>query len=201
MKKIILITTLLTFSTISFSQKEEEKETGKFKRENIFLGGSIGLNAGGWNNTFFIGANPQIGYSIANFLDAGIITNLNYFSLSYNQGGFDYKQSSFNYGAGVFLKLYPINQFHIQGQYEYNWIASNVTQKQTGLKQKFLNTSPSLLLGAGYGRRIIGETSFFTTVLFDVSKNLNSPYIDSYGDAIPVIRTGVTFYLKPKSQK
>lgn len=200
MKKSFLILILSSFSIITFSQKQDEEIKG-FKRENIFLGGSIGLNAGGWNNTFFIGANPQIGYSIANFLDAGIVTNLNFFSLNYNQAGFDYKQSSFNYGAGIFMKLYPVNQFHLQAQYEHNWISSNVTQRQTGLKQKFNDKAPSLLLGAGYGRRIIGETSFFTTILFDVSKNLNSPYIDSYGDAIPVIRTGVTFYLKPKSRK
>jgi hypothetical protein len=203
MKKILLSIFFFALTSLSFAQKDkdERENKGGFKRENIFVGTSLGLGIGGWDNSFSIGANPQIGYSLAQWIDAGIVTNINYFSFRYTDGFTNFKQSSTNYGAGAFIKLYPINMIHIQAQYEYNWIKSKVTQRETNISQTFNQEAPSLLLGIGYGQRIVGQGSFFTTLLLDVSKNINSPYVDNFGDAVPFFRTGFIVYLKPKKQR
>src|SRR4051812_46249727 len=97
MKHVFVVLTLLCLVAKGFAQSEPEEKTHKFRRDNIFIGGAIGLglSSGG----FSAGANPEIGYSITNWLDAGISTNFNYYSYSaeYNNG---YSQHSFNYGAG-----------------------------------------------------------------------------------------------------
>ncbi|MBA4141379.1 MAG: hypothetical protein H0X70_12965, partial [Segetibacter sp.] len=70
----------------------------------------------------------------------------------------------------------------------------------TGEQLKLKQEAPSLLLGAGYSRRMIGQSNFFTVIMFDAGNNLNSPYIDSYGSKLPILRTGFNFYLRPKRQ-
>ncbi len=82
MKQAILALALWALSTTTFAQKENEDDElkGKFRRDNIFLGGSLGLAIGGWNGGFNIGANPEVGYSLTNWLDAGVVGNFNYFS-------------------------------------------------------------------------------------------------------------------------
>jgi hypothetical protein len=204
MKKLFFSFLLIAISSAVFAQKKDKddnEKSGGFKKENIFIGTSLGLGIGGWENSFSIGANPQIGYSLAQWIDAGIVTNINYFSFRYTDGAFNYKQNSTNYGAGGFIKLYPINMFHIQAQYEYNWINTKVTQQGTNISQTFKQEAPSLLLGVGYGQRIVGQSSFFTTLLLDVSRNINSPYVDNFGTAVPFFRTGFIVYLKPKKQR
>lgn len=204
MKKFLFILAIACLGKTSTAQKkdkDEREDKGGFKKENVFVGTSIGLGIGGWDNTFSIGANPQIGYSVAEWLDAGIVTNINYYALRYTDGAFNYKQNSTNYGAGGFIKLYPIKMIHLQAQYEYNWINTKVTQRETNISQTFKQEAPSVLLGVGYGQRVVGQTSFFTTLLLDVTKNINSPYVDNFGQAVPFFRTGFTVYLKPKKQR
>ncbi len=199
MKKIYIGVTLLLITLITFGQKDED-EGGKFRKDNIFLGGSIGLGLGGWNGGFNIGANPEIGYSVAKWLDAGISTNINYFSFraEVNNG---IRQRSTNYGAGVFARVYPIRGFFIQALPEYNWLNTNLKNMQfggSGETIKIKNQAPSLLMGVGYGSREIGRSSFFTVIMFDVGNNPASPYIDSYGSKLPILRTGFNIYLGPK---
>src|SRR6476661_3486507 len=99
MNRIIIVLATLLLSVSLFAQEEEEP-SHKFRRDNIFIGGAIGLglSSGG----FSAGANPEIGYTIAQWLDAGFSTNFNYYSYSaeYNGG---VRQRSFNYGAGMFV--------------------------------------------------------------------------------------------------
>jgi hypothetical protein len=61
--------------------------------------------------------------------------------------------------------------------------------------------APSFLVGLGYGQRVIGSGSFFTSILFDMGSNRSSPYITFDGTKLPVIRTGFNFYLKPKRER
>ena len=185
--------------TFAFAQDESE-ETHGFKKENIFVGGGIGLGIGGWSGGFNVGANPEVGYSIASWLDAGISTNLNYFSYraEVNNG---IRQRSFNYGAGVFTRLYPFGGFFVQALPEYNWINTNLKDMRygsTGERLRIKEQAPSLLLGVGYGTRNVGSSNFFTVIMFDVGDNSSSPYIDSYRSKLPVLRTGFNIYLRPK---
>ena len=51
-----------------------------------------------------------------------------------------------------------------------------------------------VLIGGGYtsGRQGLGGNPFFyLAVLFDVGGDINSPYTDSYGRTIPIVRGGL----------
>ncbi|HEX8334166.1 MAG TPA: hypothetical protein VF622_16210 [Segetibacter sp.] len=202
MKKIIIAFCLLVVGSASIAQEtlEDTTEQRGFRRDNIFIGGSIGFGLG--TGTFNVGANPEVGYSIANWLDAGISTNINYFSLraQYNSG---LRQRSTTYGGGVFTRIYPLRGFFIQAQPEYNWIKTTLKDMSFsgGQEYKFNEEAPSLLVGVGYGRRAIGASNFFTAIMIDLGNNRSSPYIDADGAKLPIIRSGFNVYLRPKSQR
>ena len=184
---------LVTLS--SFSQSEGGEKNHKFRQDNIFIGGSIGLGLSGGG--FSVGANPEIGYTVADWLDAGISTNINYFSFRAESNG-GIRQRSLNYGGGVFVRVFPIKNFFIQLLPEYNVVNTNLKDIFSGQEQKISQNAPSFLAGIGYGSRIIGSGSFFTVLMMDLGNNTNSPYIDFYGSKLPILRTGFNFYLKPK---
>ncbi len=202
MKKFITLVCLMAAGISTIAQETTEEETVKkgFKQENIFIGGSIAFGIG--TGTFSVGANPEVGYSIANWLDAGISTNINYYALraEYNSG---YRQRSTTYGAGVFTRIYPLRGFFIQALPEYNWINTKVKDMTfaQGQEFKFKQEAPSLLLGVGYGRRAVGGSNFFTAIMIDAGNNTSSPYIDQNGAKLPIIRTGFNFYLRPKRER
>lgn len=199
MKHFLIVVSMLSLSFSSFAQDDEDERSGKFRKDNIFLGGGLGLGLGGWSGGFNVGATPEIGYSIAQWLDAGISTNLNYYSYRAEVNG-GIRQRSFNYGAGIFTRIYPIRNFFVQVLPEYNIIKTNLKDLRSGSigeELRIKQEAPSLLLGIGYGSRIIGQTNFYTVIMFDAGNNMNSPYIDSYGSKLPILRAGFNFYLRP----
>jgi hypothetical protein len=188
---------MLALSVSSFAQDEDES-SHKFRKDNIFLGGSIGLGLG--NGGFSAGANPEVGYSVAKWLDAGLSTNFNYFSYraEYNAG---IRQRSFNYGGGVFARFFVFSGFFLQVLPEYNWTKTNfkdLSPGSVGNEYHLRREAPSLLLGAGYGSRMIGNTNFFTVLMIDAGTNTDSPYIGYLGSKQPILRTGFNFYLRSK---
>ena len=190
---------LLCISVAGLSQNDPNMDDtkGKFKRENMFIG--TGVNLAIANYSFNVGLNPELGYSVTKWLDAGVALNLNYFS----QNASDYssiRYRNFNYGAGAFVRVWPVNFLHIQVQPEYNWISSsqkNVLNGQTGT---FNYSATSLLVGVGYGTRLIGSHYSYVTLMIDVLQNYNSPYRDQYNDPLPVFRAGFGIYLKPRQR-
>src|SRR6478735_11806852 len=107
MKKTLLSLLILISGTVLLAQDnyDGENENPGFKKENVFLGGAISLGFG--SGSFAIGANPEVGYSLTNWLDAGLVFNINYYSQTYYDYygyGQDLKASSFNYGGGVFMR-------------------------------------------------------------------------------------------------
>jgi hypothetical protein len=196
MKQLVIVLSMLTLSISLFAQSEEEEEKShKFRRDNIFLGGAFGLGLSGGG--FSAGVNPEIGYSVANWLDAGLSTNFNYYSYSaeYNSG---VRQRSFNYGVGTFVRVYPIRSIFLQVLPEYNRINTNLRDISSGQEVTYKQEAPSLLLGIGYTSREIGRSSFYTVLMFDAGNNENSPYIGSLGSKQPILRTGFNFYLRPR---
>jgi hypothetical protein len=195
MKQLLITFAVLCVSLSSFAQQDGDEKSHKFRRDNIFIGGAIGLglSSGG----FSAGANPEVGYSIAEWIDAGISTNLNYYSYSaeYNYG---IRQRSFNYGAGVFVRLFPIRNLFVQVLPEYNILDTHFKDIASGTQWKEKQEAPSLLLGIGYASREIGRSSFYTVLMFDVGDNVNSPYIGTLHTKYPILRTGFNFYLHPK---
>lgn len=197
MKKLLTLLLMAITINVSAQNEEEGEEKRGFDKNRMFLGGSVNLGFG--SGSFAVGANPQVGYSLTNWLDAGITTNIIYSSQRYvYSSGFDVRQRSWNYGGGPFIKIFPVNFIHLQAQYEYNWITGNAENLVNGFKEKFSIEAPSLLVGAGYGQRMVGNSSFFTTILFDVTRHENSPYVLVEGQsktALPIVRAGFTFYL------
>lgn len=171
-----------------------------FKKENIFIGGS--LNIGFGNLTFNVGASPEIGYTIAPWLDAGIVTNINYASQradNYYNG--NVRSRSFNYGIGGFAKIYPVNFIFLQVQPEQNWIDYNFKDYNTGQTYKINTKASSILAGIGYSQRIIGQSSFYTALMIDLLRDPNSPYRDSHNAPYPIIRAGFDIYLHASRKK
>ena len=197
MKNSILLTFLCFFLCLSAmaQSNEADEKKGKFKRENTFFGAAVNLSLG--NRFFNVGVNPEIGYSFNNWLDAGVALNLNYFS----QNASDFSNirfRNFNYGAGTFLRIWPVNFLHVQVQPEYNWINSSQKNVISGQTFKYNYSSESLLVGIGYGSRMVGSQYSYVTLMIDVLQNINSPYRDQFNDPLPVFRAGFGVYLNRK---
>jgi hypothetical protein len=167
---------------------------GGFQKENLFLGGSLALGFGSYQ--FNIGATPEVGYSLNNWLDAGVLLNFNYNSVRadpyYN---YNIRYHIFNYGAGMFARAYPLPFLFFTAQPEYNWINANQKDMNSGSEYSYNTGATSLLLGVGYGQRVVGEGSFYISIMFDVLGNENSPYNDFKGHPLPVIKAGFDVYL------
>jgi hypothetical protein len=198
MKKLFVVITVLSLTVSAIAQEEEEEKSHKFRRDNVFVGGALGLGLSGGG--FSAGVNPEIGYSVASWLDAGISTNFNYYSYAaeYNNG---FRQRSFNYGAGMFVRVFPIRNVFLQVLPEYNRINTTVRDMRSGYignETKYKQEAPSLLLGIGYASREIGRSGFYTVLMFDAGNNENSPYIGYLGSKRPILRSGFNFYLRPR---
>ncbi len=205
MKKVFVLLFSYVITLNAFAQDNSEENSNKphgFRKDNIFLGGSISLGFG--SGSFGVGANPEIGYTIAQWLDAGLVFNVNYNSQKYDYNydyNYDGKFTSFNYGGGAFFRAYPVHFLFLQGQLEQNWIAYKDKNFGNGLSGKTTVDAASFLGGVGYTQRDIGRSSFYTVLLFDLMRNKNSPYRDAYNDAIPIIRAGFNVYLHPSKNK
>jgi hypothetical protein len=191
MKGTLIIVAFIICSFTSFAQYAEEKG---FKKENLYIGAGINVNFfQGW----ILGVNPEVGYSLTNFLDAGIATNVNYITQNAGNG---VSARFFSYGGGPYLRGWILDRFFLTGQYEYNRISQSFNNGSQIIKSKY--SSPSILVGGGWGTRIKGQSQFFTSIMVDVLRNRNSPYLDNTTNTLlPVFRTGFMFYLRPKSQK
>ncbi len=197
MKKYVwLACGLLFLSTMLHAQDEEEKEKG-FK-EKLFTGGSVSLAF--YNNTFLIGASPVFGYSIAKWVDVGLVANYNYTSYRDPYGGDD-KLRQYVYGGGAFTKIYPFRFLFAQAQFEHNIIRQKFLPGGGGSATIDQTNASSFLIGGGYTTNRdpdSGQPFFYLAVLFDVTNNVNSPYTDAYGRTIPIIRGGIQIPLFQK---
>jgi len=201
MKKFILSLLIIITAknlTAQYNDYEENNSNSGFKKENIFLGGALSLGFG--SGSFAVGGNPEIGYSLTRWLDAGLVFNVNYYSQTlygYYQGQ-DIKSNSFNYGGGIFTRVYPLPFLFLQLQPEYNWISYNT--KYPDFTDKNTVSAGSLIGAIGYGQRVVGQGSYFFSIGLDLMTNQYSPYLDGYGHPYPIIRGGFDIYLKPSKK-
>lgn len=184
-KKLIIAACFFVIGMEGFTQEhmpnrvntytDEGSATG-FRKENLFVGGSLSLGFGSYN--FNVGGAPEIGYSLNKWLDAGVLMNLNYNSERAEYFNNNTRYRSFNYGAGAFARAFPLPFLFFQVQPEYNWIDFNSKYIPTGATASYSTNAPSLLLGVGYGQRVVGQGSFFISLMFDAMSDRNSPYRD-----------------------
>jgi len=189
MKKVIVLLLLPLCFHAKAQGQEENKEVKKsgFRKEKLFTGGSA--NIGFSNGATMLGITPQLGYSLTNWLDAGITFNLNYISQRDYATTDKIRQTT--YGPGAFVRMFPVNFLFATAQYEYN----TIHQKQMISGQPDIKTSVnanSLLLGAGYaaGREKGNNTYYYLSIMWDVYGDTYSPYVDQLGRSTPVIRAG-----------
>lgn len=195
MKRSIVLLMFGLVTVTVFGQREEEEENGGWKSNHLFIGSGLNL---GFSNGFIIGLNPEVGYSINRFLDAGIATNLTYVTQRSQ-----YSNSSIRYlalGAGPFVRIWPARMLFIGGQYEYNAITLKEVESGVTISKQKANAG-SLLVGLGYGNRVIGQSQFYTSIMIDALNDPNSPYRDYYGRVLPVFRTGFIFYLGQRNER
>ena len=189
MKKLIVL--LLVASAFQVNAQDKEEGNKGSQSYRFFTGGSVNLGFSNYSTN--LGISPQFGYSLTDWADAGISVNFNYVSQrDYQVGGDKLRQTII--GPGVFVRLFPINFLFASTQFECNFIKYKYLPASGSGYQpdKAHVQAPSLLLGAGYagGRQKGNNTYYYFSVSWDVMGNENSPYIDSYGRAVPVIRAG-----------
>ena len=162
-----------------------------FKKENMFTGGNI--TASLFTGGAVLGANPHLGYSITDWLDAAI--NINYTYTGY-RNEFSDKFRQHVYGPGAFVRVFPIPFAFLQAHYEYNFINLKVLPSGGG-QNKINEQAGSVLLGAGYAQgRVAGDNNFFyISLLYDVTQSPNSPYVDRSGRSIPIFNFGFNIAL------
>ncbi len=202
-KKSLLFAGLLIMGIMVRAQDDEE---GGFKKENLFTGGSITLSF--FNGQTLLGANPMFGYKLADWADAGLAFNFLY-SGARDYLQFDDRIRQTILGPGVFTRLYPAKFLFVQGQFERNYSTLKYIPAPGGnyLADKNKVNANSLLLGGGIaqGREKGSTTFYYISILFDVIKDINSPYVNvTYNpdnpsqqriDMTPVIRAGVNIGL------
>jgi hypothetical protein len=180
------------FTAMAVSAQDEEEKKG-FKKENLFTGGSISLAF--YNNTFLIGASPVFGYSLAKWVDLGLVFNYNYTAYrDVSYAGADDKLHQSVYGGGSFLRLYPVRFLFAQAQFEYNFLHSKYIPSGGGPSSVEKFEANSFLIGGGYTTSRYpgsGQPFFYLAILFDVGGSTYSPYTDAYGRTIPIFRAGV----------
>ena len=172
---------------------DEGSGTG-FRKENLFVGGGLGLGFGSYD--FNVGINPEVGYSLTRWLDAGIVGNFNYTSVradpNYN---YNIRTRQFSYGGGLFARVYVLPFLFFTVQPEFNWLSVNQKSMDNGETQNFSANAPSVLLGIGYGQRVVGQSNFYIALMFDAVDNKYSPYNDINGHPLPVIRAGFDIFV------
>ena len=194
MKKSLLlffcICSLILSVTAQTEKKEEEEEIikGGFKKENLFTGGNVALGLGSGN--FSVGVGPYFGYSLNKFIDVAVGLNYSYISQRDFNTTLKLRQSVI--GPSAFVRLYPVKFLFAHAQYEYNFIKYKQIYGNGIPDDVYKINVPSFLIGPGFasGRDVNNKTFYYISVLFDVIKNINSPYTDNQGRLTPVIRAG-----------
>lgn len=195
MKKLVIILVVLSSLTTS-AQKNKRDSTRNLQGEivssleednktNLFTGGSLsfGLSSYGFN----AGLHPHFGYTLTKWIDVAAVVNFEYNS---QRDQFDGKYHSTTFGIGAFTRIYPVKFAFIQIQPEIN----NLNFKyfpSGGAVQKASYSVPSLLVGIGYTPSRSSKNTFsYFTLMLDILKKENSPYVDGRGNSTPIIRAG-----------
>lgn len=196
MKKIFCLLAVSILSLTLFAQ--DEQTDGKFfKKENMFVGGSVNLSFG--NLTTVLGASPYVGYSLNKYVDVAAGFNINYISeRDYSIPGDKLRQTL--YGPGAFVRLFPVKFLFAQAQYEFNLIRDKyIPAPGSGYApDRYKYDAHSLLIGLGFsnGRHPAYQKSYYYfSVLWDVGQATYSPYKDNFDRAVPIIRAGYNIAL------
>ena len=200
MKKLLMlfVSTVLLLSVLKAQKikEEEDEKTAGFKKENLFVGGNVALGFG--TGSFSFGLGPYFGYSLNKYVDVAVSLNYNYISQR-DLYQFGDKLRNSVIGPGGFVRIYPVKFLFAHAQYEQNFFKAKYIPAPNSFYQTEQDKQSvgSLLVGPGFasGRDEDNKTFYYISVLFDVAKNINSPYVDGSGKVNPVIRAGFNIAL------
>lgn len=193
MKTYLTLFFLLLISTISFSQKQNSsKNSSSDKNQNLIAGGSLNLGFGSAYTN--LGISPYYGVSLNKYVDLAGTIGINYLSEKLINGDI-LRQTT--YGPGAFVRIFPLKFLYVQGQYEFNFIDYKYIPISGALPDKLNLDANSFLLGGGLAsaRKDNKSSYFYFSVMWDIAKDPNSPYKDSYGRALPILKAGINIAL------
>ncbi|TCJ14461.1 hypothetical protein EPD60_10760 [Flaviaesturariibacter flavus] len=192
MKRTILTLILCSSLTLLWAQRDTTAPHG-FQKSRLFTGGSFSL---GFGTGYFLGGiSPMLGYNLTSWLDAGIGLNYTYTQQRYIYSANDKARQTL-YGGGVFTRIFPVHFLYAQAQYEHNFINYKYYPGDGAADFKQDYSAPSMLVGLGYtSGRNSGGPYGFVSVLWDVLKDPNSPYVDNQGHPQMQFRAGLNIPL------
>ena len=193
----LLILSILIISHTAQAQNIIQTQKVLEEEKPILFGG--GLLLGGGNNSFQLGLNPELLKSYNKYIDAGIIANIYYSSFNLSFGSNE-KIKNFQLGAGVFARVWPVEQFFIQIQPEYNRTWTSANNYSNGVRASTNFGATSILGGIGYGKHNADGMSYFS-VMIDLLNADQSPYKIGQIRAQPIIRAGAGFAIFRKKKK
>jgi hypothetical protein len=181
----MLCTAILSGQTDSTSNLTPEPVSSapqQSEPSKVYLGGNVGISF--WNDYFYLGLFPMIGYQFTNNFSAGIRVGYAYL----NDDRYSPALKSDNYGGGVFTRYSIIPQIYAKAEFLYCSFERVATVTLTNYTTERVAV-PLLLLGAGYNHQISKSASVFFEVMFDLIQDSDSPF----GSGDPLISVGAGF--------
>jgi len=149
-----------------------------------------GLVLGGGSGSFQIGINPEMVKSYNDYIDLGVISNIFYSSFRTTEiSSTNEKFRKMQFGFGGFARLWPVNEFFLQVQPEYNWTWAKQVNVVSNSSNKVSVSATSVLAGIGYGKRTENGFSYFS-IMLDLINSQQSPYGMGQLRPQPIFRAG-----------
>jgi hypothetical protein len=189
-----LFTLVSLFLVLNVHAQNNTIQTSKLMEPErpLMIGG--GLVLGGGTGSFQIGLNPELVKSYNDYIDLGLISNIYYSSYrtiaSYD--GINAKYHKTQFGLGGFARIWPVNEFFLQIQPEYNWTWAKSTDIVDNISNKVQVSATSVLAGIGYGRRTENGFSYLS-IMIDLINSQQSPYGMGQLRPQPIFRAGFGF--------
>ena len=174
MKSILKPSLLILLITFVFAVNAQNEDIGSGLKNNFFTGGSLGLAFGNETN---IETAPLFGYHISNIFSMGIGGTYQYYHSRY------FNSSMNIFGGRVFMRIHPISQVFIHGEYEILTYKTNVFNPPTYEYEQIL--SENLLAGLGYREYLSERVSSTIMILYNFNQTKYTPYPN------PVFRYGL----------
>jgi hypothetical protein len=189
MKQFLTIALLLVALNVS-AQNTTIQTTKLLEPEKPWMIGG-GLVLGGGTGSFQIGLNPELVKSYNDYIDLGLISNIYYSSYRTvaSIDGINAKYHKTQFGLGGFARVWPLNEFFLQIQPEYNWTWAKSTDIVDNISNKASVSATSVLAGVGYGKRTENGFSYLS-IMIDLVNSQQSPYGMGQLRPQPIFRAG-----------